>query len=65
MCSGRAIWRSAAPECQSKFPDRMIGSHPSGDVCGKRAGSKVALVFARWPCTHEGLKNGKTYCWRD
>ena len=18
-----------------------------------------------WPCTHEDLKNGKTYCWRE
>ena len=22
-------------------------------------------IVASRPCTHEGLKNGKTYCWRD
>ena len=32
------------------------------------ARSKRAVVRSElidWPCTHEGLKNGKTYCWRD
>ncbi len=48
MCSGRAIMRSAAPECQSKSPDRMMCSHPSGDVNGSRAGSYKGLVLAGW-----------------
>lgn len=34
MFSGRAILRSEAPECQSKSPERMMCSHPSGDVWG-------------------------------
>src|SRR6056297_815501 len=32
MFRARAILRSAAPECQSKSPDRMTWSHPRGDV---------------------------------
>ena len=47
ILSGRAILRSAALECQSKSPERMTCSHPSGDVCGSSPTSYSELVCAR------------------
>ena len=48
MCSGREIWHSAAPECQSKFADGMISLDERTDITSP-AGELVFHVFGSIP----------------
>ena len=50
MFRGRAILRPYAPECQSKSPERMMRSRPSGEVCGSGPASwRLTLKRPRMP----------------
>ena len=62
MCSGREIWHSAAPECQSKFADGMISLDERIDTTSP-AGELVFHVFGAIAQFERRLISERTKDW--
>ena len=62
MCSGREIWHSAAPECQSKFADGMISLDERTDTTSL-AGELVIHVFGAIAQFERRLISERTKDW--